>query len=443
MKDLQSLIQYLSIPSISTDPKYKDGIKKTALWLEKKLKSLDLEVTKRSISGSNPVVIAKSKIDKNKPTLLVYGHYDVQPVEPLSDWKYPPFKPTVVKNSIYARGTSDNKGQFYSHILALEKIKLENKPLPVNLIFLVEGEEEIGSPNLEEFIKKYFKKTKIDVVWITDGLAQGKNNAPTINISLRGSVKFTLTLYGAKTDLHSGSYGGAIPNPANILTQVANSLLDNKTGKINISGFYDKVIEKSPSLEKVIKKCSVDERTYLTKTGVAKLDGEVGYTAFERTSIRPTLQITGIQSGYTGKGYKNIIPAWASMKVNLRTVPNQNGKEIKNLIIKHFKRVIPKTMKYELEFSGVNDYFLMNENDPIVKKATKALKKAFSQEPIIYLEGGTLPATSYFKNHLRCPILLTGWAQDMHIPNEKIKIDLIKKGSNAILEFWKQLNNEA
>lgn len=433
LKSLSPLTEYLSIASVSTDPAFYNQMEKAANWLLNTFSRHGLKPKLFPTPGF-PVVFAQSPQLNSRPTLLVYGHYDVQPADKEEGWHHHPFQPIITNNHISARGASDNKGQFYSHLLALELLRQQGEDLPVNLKFIIEGEEEIGSPHLKKFLTSHKRLLKTDVAWVSDGLGYGQKFTPTINLSLRGNVKFTLTISGPKHDVHSGSYGGAIANPANVLAHVLASFENPLTGKIQIRNFYDPVITaaSTPSAK-------YSDSDVLARTGASKTFGEKGYTTAQRISQRPTIQITGMSAGYTGQGHKNIIPASASAKVNVRTVPDQHGPDIQNLITRHLKSTIPDTVTYKLEFTHPNDPYSSRASSPLLKIMRQALQEAFSEPPVLYREGGTLPVAAYFKDALSCQVIITGWAQDMHVPNEKISIATVKNGAAAVKNFWKSL----
>lgn len=439
MNDLSDLKKYLSFQSVSTIAAHKKDIQATAKWLSKIFEDLNFKSQILETDGS-PVVYAERLIGDNAPTLLVYGHYDVQPADPVSEWSVDPFAGEIKDGAIWGRGTSDNKGQLWCHILALQEFEKEGKELPVNLKFLVEGEEEIGSPNLEEFIKKNKDLLTCDVAWISDGSAT-EDGAPTIDAGLRGVVNCEVQVQGPRQDLHSGGYGGSISNPGSVLIQAIDSMMD-KDGKVTIAGFYDDVLPISEASKKAIAKEPFDEESFLKKTGAKSLAGEPDFSTQERLGLRPTLQVTGISSGYTGEGYKNIVPKEATAKLNFRLVRNQKWQEIGKLVQAHLENTLPESVSYEISLDAGNDAYLMDPEAPVIKQASKAFSKAFSKETIVRFEGGSLPVANYFADYLTENVLLSGWAQDMHVVDEKLDLDLIEKGVVAIKEYWSELANK-
>lgn len=432
---LNDLRKYISFVSISTVAEYKDEIKKTASWLRDYFEDLGFDSRIIETDG-NPVVYAENEQKKSKKTILVYGHYDVQPVEPLEDWKVDPFAGEIKDGVIWGRGSSDNKGQFWSHILAIKEYQEKSKEIPVNLKFVIEGEEEVGSMSMEGLVRENKEVLESDVVWITDGVAYESKN-PTIELGLRGAMSFKVEIEGPGTDLHSGTYGGSVANPIEVLSKVIAGLWD-KDGRVNVEGFYDEVKEPTEKEKQVLENEPLDEVSFLKKTGSEKLVGEKGYSLKERVSLRPVIEVTGIDGGYAKEGFKNIIPAKAQAKINVRTVAGQDWKEIKSKIKSYFSRNIPESVRWSIEFEQGVNAFLVDPEIEVINVAKKALKRAFKEEVVERYGGATLPVCGLFAEEISKNVVLTGWGEEMHVPNEKLSLKLLNSGKIAVSEFWEE-----
>lgn len=435
--DFEDLQKYISLESVSTDPKYEGEVVKTAKWLVEYLGNLGVDTRLLEKEGY-PIVYGELIIDKAKPTVLVYGHYDVQPVESVSDWTVEPFGALIKDGAIWGRGTSDNKGQFWCHVLAIAEYQRKGKQIPINLKFFLEGEEEVGSIYLESFIEENKDLLACDVAWISDGSAT-EEGAPTVDAGLRGSLNCSVKISGPRTDIHSGGYGGSIANPANVLVDVISGLVD-QDGRIAIEGFYENVSEISAAQRTVIAGEPFDERKYLESIGSLKAVGEKGYSTQERVGLRPTIEVSGLKAGYADGGFKNIIPSHATANLNLRFVKGQGWKQVREKVREYFESSVPDSVSYELEFDGGNDAYLADVGAPVITKAAKVFSEIFKKDTVIRFEGASLPVANYFADHVTENVLLSGWAQDMHVPDEKLDLDLIEKGTQAVQAYWEEMS---
>ncbi|MGE9516283.1 MAG: dipeptidase [Solitalea-like symbiont of Acarus siro] len=441
---LDELLELLKLKSISTDSNYNQDILKTAEFIKNKLIEAGAENANIYKTKGHPVVYAEKIIDKNLPTVLVYGHYDVQPPDPLELWETPPFDPVVKKTNehpegaIFARGSSDDKGQVYMHIKAFEAMNKTNS-IPCNIKFIIEGEEEIGSPNLSIFVKDNLKLLAANVLLVSD-TSIIDNNTPSINCGLRGILYVEIELTGPNRDLHSGAYGGTVANPAIILGKLINSFFD-KENKIAIPGFYDSVINLSQQDRDDLNKQNISVADYTKNLGINDVYGEKGYNILERTSIRPSLDVNGMWSGYTGEGSKTIIPSKAYAKVSLRLVPKQKATEILSLLKQHIDNHIPKGIKYNMKIFGeANPVYTSIDSIPY-KAAELAMKKTFGSKPIPTKSGGSVPIVLTFEEELKTDAILLGFGLDsdnLHSPNEKFGLFNFYKGIETIIEFYNQ-----
>ncbi len=432
---IDELIELLSIPSVSADPAYKKDVARTAEWVKKSL--LDAGVDKAEVipTAFHPIVYGEKIIDKKLPTVMVYGHYDVQPPDPLDLWTSPPFKPVIKNGKIYARGACDDKGQMYMHVKAFE-LMMRNKMLPCNVKFLIEGEEEVGSESLGVFVKKNKAKLQSDVILIsdTDIIA---NDIPSINVGLRGLSYVQVEVTGPNRDLHSGVYGGAVPNPINILCEMIASLKD-KDGHITIPGFYKDVNKVSDKDRKELARAPFSLKEYKKDLGIDDVIGEKGYTTPERTSIRPTLDVNGIWGGYTGEGSKTVIASKAYAKISMRLVPNQSPDKTIALFTKHFTKIAPKSVKVKvIPFHG-GDPLLLDTKFVGYAAAEKAMITSFGKKPIPVRGGGSIPIVALFKKELKTDSILFGFglnSDNIHSPNESYGIFNYLKGIETISLF--------
>jgi acetylornithine deacetylase/succinyl-diaminopimelate desuccinylase-like protein len=434
---LDELFELLRFPSVSADPKYKQDILKTADYVADKLRAAGADKVEVCQTAGNPIVYGEKIIDETKPTVLVYGHYDVQPPEPLELWKTPPFEPTVRDGKIYARGACDDKGQFYMHVKAFE-LMMQTNTLPCNIKFMIEGEEEVGSSNLGIFVKANKAKLKADVVLISDTSMLSMEH-PSLETGLRGLSYLEVEVVGPNRDLHSGVYGGAVANPATILAKMIASMHD-ENNHITIPGFYDKVVDLTADERKALNSAPYNEEEYKKDLGVDELWGEKGYTTLERTGTRPTLEVNGIWGGYIGEGAKTVLPSKANAKISMRLVPNQSSEEITRLFADHFKKIAPKSVKITAILHHGGEPAVTPTDSIAYKAAQKAIAESFGKEPIPTRGGGSIPIVSLFEAELGIKTVLMGFGLDsdnLHSPNEKYDIFNYYKGIETIPLFHK------
>jgi len=440
---LNQLFEFLRFPSISSRSEHKDDVHRCARWLADHMKSLGIGNVNVFETLGHPIVYGEWFHSANAPTILVYGHYDVQPVDPLNLWETPPFEPSVRNGKIYARGSSDDKGQMFMHLKAFETLLRAEGNVPINIKFLFEGEEEAGSNHLDDFVEKNPELLKCDVVvisdteWFADGL-------PSICYALRGIVLIEVKVIGPNRDLHSGSFGGAVDNPAEVLAWLITQL-KNRYGRITIPGFYDNLLPLSEEERNAFRRLPFDESNFRSEIGVGELFGELGYSTLERIWARPTLEINGIVGGYTGEGAKTIIPSEASAKISMRLAPNQTASEISEKFINHIQSLAPPTVKIEtVKLHGGNP--VMTPIDSIwIKKAQIALKQAFGVEPVFMREGGSIPVCETFQRVLGASPVLLGFGlpgDNVHSPNESFSINNFFGGIKAIALYYKMLGQD-
>jgi acetylornithine deacetylase/succinyl-diaminopimelate desuccinylase-like protein len=437
---LDEIGKIIAFKSISTDPAYKPEMKKAADWVKAKLESLGFTVNVIPTS-SNPVLIASYVADPKKKTVVLYGHYDVQPVEPIKDWNSKPFTVKRDDKRLYARGIIDNKGQFMMHMSAIESIIKTDGKLPVNVKWLIEGDEETGSADLDTVIKDNTELLKADLALISDGEMIGDDN-PVIETSFRGVVNCELKVIGPKEDLHSGMFGGTIANPAYELAKLIGKLYD-KDYKITIPHFYDDVEPVSAEEKKLIEKKADLEKNILELSGSKKFLGEKGYSTFERMGLRPTIQIIGIETGYNGVGYRNIVPSEIRTKFNFRLVAHQDPKKIFEEFSKFIKDNISDAVTYELSEADFVEAVKVDINNEYVRKVQKIITDVYGKEPIINFVGGTLPVVNSFKDHLHIPIVSVPLSQEdcgMHSPNERLLLDAFKRGVNFSIQALQSIS---
>ncbi len=439
---LSELKDFLSIPSISNEESHKDDVKKAALWLEKHLTDIGLDNVKIFETEGHPIVYADCmKAGKDKPTILVYGHYDVQPVDPLELWNDPPFEPVVKGNKIYARGSADDKGQIFIHIKSIEAHLKNNGKLPVNLKVIFEGEEEIGSVNLHKFLKAQKELLKADYVVISD-TSMYTDNLPSICYGLRGLCYMQIDVTGPNRDLHSGTFGGGVHNPINAVAELISKLKDDKN-RILIDGFYDDVMNLSQKERDEFKRLPFDEAKYKKDLEVEELQGEEGYTTIERVSARPTLDCNGIWGGYQGAGAKTVLPSVAGAKISMRLVPNQDPDKIAVLFEKYITKIAPKSVKVKVTALHGGKPSVTAIDTPAIKAAVKALKDAFGVEPVFFKEGGSIPIVNEFNEVLGADAILLGFGlpdDNIHSPNEKFDLGNFYKGISTVAYYYDELS---
>jgi acetylornithine deacetylase/succinyl-diaminopimelate desuccinylase-like protein len=433
---------YLAIPSISALPAHAADVRRCAEWTRDELQRIGLESARLIDTPGHPVVYAEWLGAPDAPTILYYGHYDVQPVDPVDQWTSPPFEATVRDGEIYARGSADDKGQVFMHFKAVEAHLRQNQRLPVNVKFLIEGEEEVGSAHLDEFVRNHKDLLKADVVVISDS-PMFDRGVPSICYGLRGLAYFQIDLRGTKTDLHSGSFGGAVANPATVLAQVLAQMKD-KSGRIKIPGFYDDVLPLRDEERQEFAKLPFNERKYRQDLGAPKLFGESGYTTLERIWARPTFDVNGILSGFTGDGAKTVIPATAMAKVSMRLVPNQDPQKIGDLFEAYLKKVAPKTVEMKLTRMHGGKPFMTAFDNPFVQAAGRAIEQGFGQRPVFNREGGSIPVVATFQEELGLPCVLFGVGlpdENAHAPDEKLDLSNFHNGIIASACLYREIGN--
>ena len=433
---LDELLDLLRIPSVSADPKFKDNVLRTAEYVKAKLIAAGAENVVLEQTKGYPVVYGDKIIDPKLPTVLVYGHYDVQPADPYDLWHSPPFEPVIKDGNIYARGSADDKGQMYMHVKAFEAM-LKNNSLPCNVKFMIEGEEEVGSENLETYVKANTAKLKSDVVLISDTSIIA-NDTPSITTGLRGLAYLEVEVTGPNRDLHSGVYGGAVANPINTLCDMISSLHD-KDRKVNIPGFYDDVEIVSDSERAEMAKAPFSLSEYESDLGVNEVLGEKGYSTTERVSIRPTLDVNGIWGGYIGQGAKTVLPSKAYAKISMRLVPNQSSEKITKLFENHFNSIAPKYVKVKVTNLHGGEAAVTPTDTVAYKAASKAMEKTFGKAPIPQRTGGSIPIVTMFERVLNTKSVLFGFGLDsdsIHSPNEHYGLFNYYKGIETIPYFF-------
>lgn len=436
-QNVEELKELLRIPSISSLSEHKEDIQKAASWIANKLESIGMEHVEIVQTKGHPIIYADWLHQENAPTVLVYGHYDVQPVDPIHLWETPPFEPDIRDEKIYARGATDDKGQTFLHIKAVEALlKLENK-LPVNLKFCIEGEEEIGSPNLPQFLAENKEILACDVVVISDS-DMWDRGVPAITYSLRGLAALEVSLKTANTDLHSGMFGGGVQNANHLLVQLLSTLHD-ANGKVNVDQFYDDVLELNEYEKEQIKALGFDEEKLKKTLGLTELTGgENNYPYPEKINSRPTLELNGIWGGFQGEGTKTVIPNEAHAKITCRLVNNQNPEKIQSLIKKHLEEKAPKGCTVKVTLQDTGNPFLTPIDDPMIQKAAEAYEKVYGKAPVYKREGGSIPIVSDFNHTLNTPVVLMGFGlpdENLHAPNEHFNLENFDKGILTICSF--------
>ena len=440
MNPVDDLIEFLRFQSVSADRAYRAQVIECANWLEARFRKMGLEARRFSTPG-NPVIVACNERKPGRKTLLIYGHYDVQPPDPLDLWRSPPFEPVVREGKIFARGSTDNKGQILAHILGIESVLAQNHDLPVNLIVLVEGEEEIGSPNLENVLRENKSVLQADVVAVSDTgmVAPG---VPTFTYGLRGILCFEIRLRGPAMDLHSGIFGGSVANPATELSRILAKLHDND-GRIAVKGFYDRVLPVEDWEQKLWSRLPFTEQIWLQTTGSPTLAGEKGFSFLERVWARPTAEVNGLAGGYQGEGSKTIIPGKAVAKISFRLVPGQDPFELKTAITDFLKQVCPKSVEMEIISQHEGKPYLVKPDSEFGRAAQEALRRTFDKPIAFIREGGSIPITQSFKEILGIDTLLLGLAlpdAKVHSPNENISIENLHAGIRLNRELLNQIS---
>lgn len=434
------LFDLLRIPSVSTDSRHKEDVRTAARFLENQFRNIGLEHVTVFNTPGHPIVYGDFLHAPGKPTVLVYGHYDVQPAEPLHLWTNPPFEPTELGGDVYARGASDDKGQAYIHVKAIESWLKTDGTLPVNVKIILEGEEEIGSPNLIPFLKEHRQRLACDMVLVSDTSMFDKD-VPSITYGLRGLAYMQVEVTGANRDLHSGVYGGTVANPINALAEIISKLKD-ADGRITIPGFYDDVVPLTDADREAYARLPFDEVRYKKELGIAKVAGEAGYSTLERASARPTLDCNGIWGGYQGEGAKTVLPGKAGTKISMRLVPNQDPHRVSRLFTDHVQALAPEgvTVVVEEHHGG------MPAATPLdfvgMRAAAQAFAEVYGKEPLFTREGGSIPIVAAFKSVLDAETILMGFGLNsdaIHAPNEKFSLNDFRRGILTSSSFFRIL----
>ena len=437
---LEELKALLAIPSISALPEHAADVRRCAEWCGDEMRRVGLQNVRLVETPGNPVVYGDWLGAPGAPTILFYGHYDVQPVDPLNLWTSPPFEATIRDGEIYARGAADDKGQVFMHLKAVEAHLRQAGRLPVNIKFILEGEEEVGSEHLDDFVRGHKSDLAADVVVISDSgmFARG---VPSICYGLRGLVYFQLDLRGSSTDLHSGSFGGAVANPAFVLAQMIAQMKD-RGGRVRIPGFYDDVRPLEEAERKAWASLPFNERQYRKDFGIPKLSGETGYTTLERTWARPTLEVNGLLSGFTGEGAKTVLPAISMAKISMRLVPDQSPDKIATLFEEFVRTLAPKTVELKITRMHGGKPWMTSFDNPYVQAAGRAIEKGFGRAPIFTREGGSIPVVSTFQEELGLPSVLFGVGlpdENAHAPNEKLDLSNFHNGIIASAYLYDEI----
>lgn len=434
---LSELKDFLSIPSISAVAEHQTDVQHTAQWLADHFTSIGLHHAQVHQTDGHPIVTADwLEAGANKPTVLIYGHYDIQPVEPLDLWQTPPFQPDVRDNYIYARGTADDKGQVFIHAKVIESYLKTTGKLPVNVKFVVEGEEEIGGPNLDVFIKAHLDELKAEVCLISDSHML-RPDQPAIIYGLRGLTYIEIEVTGPGQDLHSGSYGGAVYNPIQALVEMLASL-KNKNGHITVPGFYKSVRPLTRADRKVLAKVPFSKKEFMREAGVKKLWGEKGYTPVEQTVARPTLELNGIWGGWQGEGSKTVLPSKAYAKLSCRLVADQDYIEIRDLLTKHLKKIAPKEVSINIKWLHGGQGALVNLDSSYMRAAAKVLKQVFGHDPVYLREGGSIPVVAAFHELMGIDSIMMGFGlpdDNLHSPNERFYLPNFYNGIKATIRY--------
>src|SRR5215204_2639456 len=437
---VDELKQYLAIPSISALPQHAADVRRAAEWTGEALKTAGLQNVRLIETPGNPVVYGDWLNAPGKPTILFYGHYDVQPVDPVELWTSPPFEATVRDGEIYARGSADDKGQVFMHIKAVEAHLKQTGSLPLNIKFFIEGEEEVGSINLDDFVRSHKQELAADVVVISDS-PMFDRGIPSICYGLRGLTYFQIDLRGTKSDLHSGSFGGAVANPAFVLATILAQMKD-RGGRIKIPGFYDDVRDLTDEERAQWKRLPFNETRYRKELGAPKLFGETGFSTLERVWARPTFEVNGMLGGFTGEGAKTVIPAIAMAKVSMRLVPNQDPDKIAGLFETYVKKVAPKSVEVTVTRMHGGKPWMTEFDNPFVQAAGRAIEKGFGKAPVFNREGGSIPVVATFQEILGLPSVLFGVGlpdENAHAPNEKLDLQNFHGGVIASAFLYEEI----
>jgi acetylornithine deacetylase/succinyl-diaminopimelate desuccinylase-like protein len=440
---LDELIAILRIPSVSADPSHDKDVKRCAEAVKDSLILAGCDKAEICPTGGHPIVYGEKLIGTVLPTVLVYGHYDVQPADPLELWHSGPFEPVIKDGQIFARGACDDKGQMFMHVKALE-IMTRTGSLPCNVKFMIEGEEEVGSKSLEKFLEDNKNKLKADVVLVSDTSMISMEH-PSIETGLRGLAYMEVEVTGPNRDLHSGVYGGAVANPVNILCKLIASLHDENF-HITLPGFYDDVAELNKAERTLLNNAPFNLNEYKKELGVESVSGEKGFTTLERIGIRPTLDVNGIWGGYTAEGVKTVLPSKATAKISMRLVPNQNSKKIEKIFIKHFEKIAPSSVQVKVKALHGGEPVVTSTDSIAYKAAAQAIRKTFGKDPIPTRGGGSIPIVALFEKILGLKTVLLGFGLDndnIHSPNEKFDLKNYYKGIETIPYFYKYFSESS
>lgn len=437
---LDELRDFIAFRSISTKSEHQRDLDHCAAWIARHLKRIGMKRTEIFPTAGNPIVFSQWSGASNAPTILLYGHYDVQPPEPIEMWDSPPFEATMRRGNLYGRGTADDKGQVFIHLKVLEAYLHLTGRLPVNVKVIIEGEEEIGSASLIRFVRQHRKLLQADLAVVSD-TAFFAEGVPSIVCGLRGIVYVEMEIVGPNRDLHSGAFGGTIQNPINVLARMI-TRLQNEKGRVTIPHFYDDVLPASKQERKVYEKLPWNDARYAKNLGVNALFGEKGYTTLERLWIRPTMDCCGIWGGYTGEGLKTVLPSRASAKISMRLVPDQRPERIAALIETYLKKIAPKGIRLSVKLLGTAEPALTSPKNPGIKAAAAALEKGFGKPALFQREGGSIPIVTHFKRLLGIETVLLGFGvpnENAHAPNEFIKLNHFGGGMKSVAHFYRNL----
>ncbi|PYP92332.1 MAG: dipeptidase [Candidatus Angelobacter sp. Gp1-AA117] len=438
---LGELKDLLRIPSVSTLPQHKDDVQRAAAFIANQMRAIGLENVEIIATQGHPLVYADWLHAPGKPTVLCYGHYDVQPPDPLDEWKSPPFEPTERNQNLYARGAVDDKGQMYMHLKSIEALMRSTGKLPLNVRLIVEGEEEVGGESIAKFVREHSSRLKADFALVSD-TEMFAPDLPTLCVGLRGMVYTEVEMTGAMTDLHSGIYGGAAPNPFEALARIISKLKD-ENGKVLIPGFYDRVAKPSGDELNAWKSLPFDEEHYRkTEVGSKELTGEPGYSVLERTWVRPTLEIHGMPGGFIGAGAKTVIPAKASAKISMRLVPDQRPDEVFKLYSDFVNSLKPRGVDLKIKQYSLADPIVIRTDNEYVKASTEAMKEVFGKDTVYIRSGGSIPIVADFEKYLKIPSVMMGFGlpdDNLHAPNEKFHIPNFYRGIESIIRFFEKL----
>jgi acetylornithine deacetylase/succinyl-diaminopimelate desuccinylase-like protein len=437
---LEELTRFIAIPSVSALAEHAADTGTCAQWLANEMRAVGLENVRIIDTPGHPVVYGDWLNAPGAPTVLFYGHYDVQPVDPLDQWTSPPFEATIRDNELFARGATDDKGQLFVHLKAIEAHLKQGGALPINARVIFEGEEEIGSPNLDQFIRDHKDELACDVVLISDS-PMFEKGVPSICYGLRGLSYFQIDLRGSSTDLHSGSFGGAVANPAFVLAQMLSQMKD-RGGHVKIPGFYDDVRALSDREREEFKRLPFNEKQYRKSLGAPRLHGETGYSTLERTWARPTFEVNGLLSGFTGEGAKTVIPATAMAKISMRLVPNQDPDKIAALFETYVKKVAPKSVELKVTRMHGGKPWMTELDNAYIQAAARAIELGFNRSPVYTREGGSIPVVATFQSELNAPTVLFGFGtpdENAHAPNEKLDLDNFFGGIVASAYLYEEI----